>query len=114
MNSTDAWLNRVVSNRTRGEATQVLKEFIDGVIAEVARISAERNLDKERSLPSDNTAASEAPDARRAMGLDNDSDEEALAEMPTEDPKRARGVKSKAATRAELPTISFWGVEMTV
>ena len=38
LNSTDAWLNRVVSNRTRGEATQVLKEFIEGVIAEVNRI----------------------------------------------------------------------------
>ena len=59
-------------------------------------------------------AATEAPDARRAMGLDNDSDEEALAEMPTEDPKRARGVNNKAVPRADLTTISFRGMEMTL
>ena len=48
------------------------------------------------------------------MGLDNDSDEEALAEMPMVDCKRARGVKNKPAPRAELTTISFRGMEMTV
>ena len=106
LNSTDSWLNRVVSDRTRGEATQVLKEFIEGVIAEVKRILSDRNQDKERSLPSDPTAGSEPPNARRAMGLDNDSDEEELAEMPMVDCKRARGVKNTPAPRAELTTIS--------
>ena len=52
---------------------------------------------------------------RAAMGLDSDSDEDALVETPMDTDKNASARRRKDATlRAELKTISFRGLELTV
>ena len=73
-------LRRVVGDRTRGDATMVVKKFVDEAIQAMQQQAASEA--EERSLVVADKAPVEVPKGRVAMGLDTDSDEGVLAEMP--------------------------------
>ena len=110
INSSDAWLNKIVGERTRGDGQLVVKEFVDDILVELARVQEAAMQTEEGSSGAKGSDAAEEPLGRSAMGLDDDSEEEALAEMPMGKPARVR----KNTKQAELRTVSFRGMELTV
>ena len=110
INSSAHWLNRIVGDRVRGDGQLVLKEFIDGILVELAKDREAATRTEEGSSGGRGSGATEAPLGRSAMGLDEDSEEEVLAEMPMKKPVRGRKINKQT----ELRTISFRGMELTV
>ena len=118
INCTDHWLNKIAGDRCRGDASLVVKEFVDEVLKLLATAvgccgeTGGRPLVVAEDVPAEDAPADEPepkPMGRAAMGLDDDSDEAELALVPSEPHKKVR----KAAAK-ELRTISCRGMELTV
>ena len=109
LNSSAYWLNKIVGDRVRGDGTLILKEFIDGILVALAKDQEAATRPEEGSSGGQGSGAAEAPLGRSAMGLDDDSEEDVLAEMPMQ--KSARGRKSNK--QSELRTIAFRDMELT-
>ena len=113
INSTDNWLPKVISGHCRGDGSMVVKEFVDEVelLLATASLADEGGETRGRPLAAAEGAGGSSPTrkGRSAFGLDDDSDEEELALVPSETPKKARRSAGK-----ELRTISCRGMEITV
>ena len=111
INSSAHWLNKIVGDRVRGDGQLVLKEFIDGILVELAKDQEAATRTEEGSSGGQGSGATEAPAlGRSAMGLDEDSEEDVLAEMPMKKSVRGRKINKQM----ELRTISFRDMELTV
>ena len=111
INGSDHWLTQIVSGRCRGDASLVVKEFIDEVLSVLGAAAAGGGETGGQPLVAAEGAgeSSAEPRGRAAMGLDDDSDEEELALVPSGPPRKA-----SKNTIKELRTISCRGMELTV
>ena len=123
INSTDPWLNKVVGDRTRADASYLIKEFIDGVLGELSSKHTESTPTTERSLGGESTQGKEGslgpeavrPAGRRGLRFDSDSDNEALEAIPmSEDKSAAARRRRRGEPRAELQTVVYRGLELIV
>jgi len=85
INSTDVWLNKVVGDRIRSDKHFIIKDFIAVVLrpAEEEIETAGRPAERETAL----RPAGEEAVGRRALVLDDDSDAEALEDIPMDEDK---------------------------
>ena len=92
INSTDHWLTQIASGRCRGDASLVVKEFVDEVLSVLAAAADGGGETRGRPLVAAEGAGGSPPNpkGRAAMGLDDDSDEAELALVPSAPPKKAR------------------------
>ena len=115
LNSTDHWLTQVASGRCRGDASLVVKEFVEDVLSVLLAAEGAGEsppTPRGRSLAAAGGARESPPEpkGRAAMGLDDDSDEAELALVPSELPHK----KARKNAAKELRTISCRGMELTV
>ena len=97
INSSDSWLSQLLGDRARGDGALIVKEFVEDLRDAIRRETGAAPLTEERSSEAKANDSTGEPVGRQAMGLDDDSEEEALAEKPVpkawSHPAKTRGIK---------------------
>ena len=121
INSTDAWLNKVVGDRIRSDKHFVIKDFITGVLGALAACRSGEEDEEAMGRPiAKETARRLAGDDKvslMSLALEQDSDAEDLAAMPMHEDKdvSARNRKQvQGMSSGRFVKVAFRGLEFSV
>ena len=111
LNAYAPWMNMALEGKSRGDHQGLVVSTINELFNKMKRPSSSSEEEVQDAAPA---APAKVLKGRAALGMDSDSDEEALAEATVSGSKRSYKTGLPRASSKTFHTIDFHGLELTV